>query len=48
MTGFQQVAGMLLSLSSIAAALASPFAILAARRSVARIHTQSDQNQKEQ
>lgn len=45
MTDFQQVAGMLLSLSSIAAALASPFVIIAARRTAARIHAQSDQKE---
>ncbi|MFG2220454.1 hypothetical protein ACGFN1_37600 [Streptomyces sp. NPDC048685] len=45
MNDFHYAAGLLLSLSSIAAALASPFVIIAARRTAARIHAQSDQKE---
>lgn len=45
MNSFQQVAAMVVSLASIAAALASPFVVIAARRTAARIHAQSDQKE---
>ncbi|WP_329169424.1 hypothetical protein OG709_35805 (plasmid) [Streptomyces sp. NBC_01267] len=45
MNSFQQTAALLISLASIAGALASPFVIIAARRTVARINAQSDQKE---
>jgi hypothetical protein len=45
MSSFHQAAGVLISLSSIAAALASPLVVIAARRSIARITAQSHQKE---
>lgn len=48
MSTFHQAAGYLITVASFAGALAMPFVIVAARRSLARIHASTQAEQKEQ
>ncbi|MGW2331660.1 hypothetical protein ACWC5C_38750 [Streptomyces sp. NPDC001700] len=45
MSNFEYAVGFFLSLASIAGAIATPFVIVAARRTVARIPAQLDQKE---